>query len=189
MAGRHVNVGQADLYVRHWEGRVFGRASGSEGEVQHGEGGTGWKAIRGGRVVERVAVPPLESEGVACGVAVCLLALAHELGCEQELAERVDAVLDGDGIPDLKAHPRVRRARTRHLTSSSSTTSPTSTTSHEAKSTVGATFLAVTTHFSTKAGTEAPATPGCSRQARPRTHPLNEGRDQKPRQHTSHMEP
>ena len=39
----------------------------------------------------------------ACRVAVGLLALAHEQGCEHALAERIDAVLDAGGIPDPKA--------------------------------------------------------------------------------------
>ena len=39
----------------------------------------------------------------ACRVAVALLALAHEQGCERALAERIDAVLDAGGIPDPKA--------------------------------------------------------------------------------------
>ena len=39
----------------------------------------------------------------ACRVAVALLALAHEQGCERALAERIDDVLDAGGIPDPKA--------------------------------------------------------------------------------------
>ena len=39
----------------------------------------------------------------ACRVAVALLALAHEQGCERALAERIDDVLDAGGIPDPTA--------------------------------------------------------------------------------------
>lgn len=42
-------------------------------------------------------------ERQACRIAVGLPALAHELGCERELAEELARVLDAGDLPDLAA--------------------------------------------------------------------------------------
>ena len=44
-----------------------------------------------------VALP----ERVACKLVVGALALAHERGCEADLAAAIDALLDADTVPDL----------------------------------------------------------------------------------------
>ncbi|WP_254368329.1 IS21 family transposase [Paracoccus sp. Z118] len=46
-------------------------------------------------------------EKLACRITVELLALAHDRGCERELAEELDRVLDGGLIPDLVALRRM----------------------------------------------------------------------------------
>ena len=43
------------------------------------------------------------SESQACKITVELLALAHDRGCERELAERLGALLDAGQLPDIVA--------------------------------------------------------------------------------------
>ena len=47
-----------------------------------------------------------DSEKQACRTMVGLLALAHNRACEAELAEAIDADLDGGRLPDLDALSR-----------------------------------------------------------------------------------
>ena len=47
------------------------------------------------------------SEKMACKITVDLLALAHDRGCERELAEEVDKALDTGGLPDPVALRRL----------------------------------------------------------------------------------
>jgi hypothetical protein len=42
-------------------------------------------------------------ERQACGIMVDLLAMAHERGCESELADQLDAALQARRLPDMAA--------------------------------------------------------------------------------------
>jgi hypothetical protein len=57
------------------------------------------------RAFQRAFEALLEQRGerVACKTVVALLALAHERGCEAELAARLDTELAAGQLPDLKA--------------------------------------------------------------------------------------
>jgi hypothetical protein len=53
------------------------------------------------RAYQREALLAGDSEKQACRTSVGLLALAHDRGCEAELAEAINAELDAGRLPDL----------------------------------------------------------------------------------------